>query len=982
MKYSHVLTAAIFAGCSTTMTAEPSIAPGADSKTARDGAGATRSEATFPYDVERATLDNGLKVILVPMPSDGLASYWTIVRTGSRDEVEPGVSGFAHFFEHMMFRGTKRHPGNVYDGIVAGMGADANAYTTDDYTAYHLSVGTQDLPTVIDIESDRFQNLEYVEDQFRTEAGAVYGEYRKGRSNPFEVLFESLQNTAFDVHTYKHTTIGFEADIAAMPKQYDYSKGFFRRFYRPENVVVVVTGDFDPDETLREIRAKYGPWKPGFVAPAVPREPKQTAMRRVEVPFDGKTLPLVVLSFKGPAFDADDRLAVAGSIAGELGFGGTSPIYKKLVLDEQRVESLGASFDASRDPGLWSVYAQVKDPADVRAIEAELWAVVDELGKTPIAQHELDAVRSNRRYSFLTTLTTPDGVASSLARIVAHTGDLADVDRQYATLDAVTPDDVRRAAAHWLVRDGATVATLFTKGTTIPGATAKQTIRPMATAKAALPVEPIAVSGSARLDQPPVLMPVEGDPTVSIQIWVQSGSQDDPVGKEGLASLTAALVAEGATAHRSYDEILRTLFPMAAGYSASTDREMTIVGGQVHRDLATRFARLLAEAVAEPAFRVEDFERLRAGSISAIENDLRFASGEELGKAALWERVFRGTRYAHVELGTVESLKSITLADVKAFHAAHWSRNGLVVGVGGGYDANLAEALSSTIAAHMKAGALRVRVAVAPEPIRGRHVVLVDNPSAIGTSISFGTPLDVHRGSREFYALWIANSWLGEHRNSSSHLYQVIRESRGLNYGNYSYIEAFPRGGRRSMPPTGVGRAHQLFEVWIRTISTENAAFAIRAALREVETLAKNGLTEEQFEDTRNFLRGYTTHFAESTHDRLGYAIDDRFYGVEGHLARFRTMLDAVTRDEVNAAIAKHMRTDDLVLTAVTNDAAGLATALTSGTPTPVVYPKDVEKGADVTAEDAVIAAWPLSITAANVITIPVGQVFQGGARP
>ena len=152
------------------------------------------------------------------MPSEGLVSYWSIVRTGSRDEVEPGVTGFAHFFEHMMFRGSERFPGPVYDGIVNKMGADANAFTTDDFTAYHLGITRVDLPRVIEIEADRFQNLAYGEPEFKTESGAVYGEYRKGRTSPFEVMFEAVQDAAFDAHTYKHTTIGFEADIRAMPR--------------------------------------------------------------------------------------------------------------------------------------------------------------------------------------------------------------------------------------------------------------------------------------------------------------------------------------------------------------------------------------------------------------------------------------------------------------------------------------------------------------------------------------------------------------------------------------------------------------------------------------------------------------------------------------------------------------------------------------------------------------------------------------------
>ena len=198
--------------------------------------------SVFPYPVHRTMLKNGLKVLLIPMPSEGLVTYWSVVRTGARDEVEEGVTGFAHFFEHMMFRGSEKYPGPVYDRIVTSMGADANAYTTDDLTAYHFTLTRDDLPTVIAIESDRFQNLQYGEEDFKTESGAVYGEFRKGRTNPFFVLYEAVLNAAFEKHTYKHTTIGFEADIKKMPEQFAYSKGFFRRFYRPENVVILVAG--------------------------------------------------------------------------------------------------------------------------------------------------------------------------------------------------------------------------------------------------------------------------------------------------------------------------------------------------------------------------------------------------------------------------------------------------------------------------------------------------------------------------------------------------------------------------------------------------------------------------------------------------------------------------------------------------------------------------------------------------------------------
>ncbi len=934
------------AGARSSRTSSGSEGASAGART--EGVDSMQRDQVFPYPIHQKVLANGLKVVVVPMPAEGLVSYWSVVRTGSRDEVEPGVTGFAHFFEHMMFRGTEKHP--EYDQVTTALGADANAFTSDDITAYHLSFAAEDLPTVVEVEADRFQNLRYDETQFKTEAGAVYGEYRKSRTSPFSVLFEKLQDTAFDVHTYKHTTIGFEADIARMPEQYVYSKGFFERFYRPENVVVLVTGDVQPGPTFELLERHYSGWSRGFHAPQVPAEPPQTAQRRVTVPFEGQTLPILALAFKGERFLPRDRKMIAGSLIGELAFGETSPLYKKLVLDEQRVESLFASFGASRDPGLWAVMAMVKESSDVPAIEGELWDAVESLRRTPVSAERLAEIRSRAKYGFLSRLSTPDEVASSVAYEIAMTGGLEWIEEQYATLEQVTPADVQAAAQSWLAPENATVALLH---------------------PADAPLEPALVGA-----QPPVLFPVSQDPNVVFKVWFRVGSQDDPPGKEGLAALVGNLIGEGGTRSRSYDEILRALFPLAAGYSASVDKEMTVVTGSVHRDKLDEFYGLFAGALLEPGFREEDFERLRDRAISSIENELRFSSDEELGKAVLTARVFRDTPYAHADVGTVASLRSITLEDVRTFWSQHFTRENLVLGLGGAYPEPLRGRLEAELA-RLPAGQPAVVPPPDVEPIQGRHAVIVEKPGP-STAISFGIPIDVHRGSEEFYALWLANSWLGEHRNSSSHLYQVIREARGINYGDYSYIEAFPNGGRRQQPPTGVGRRAQMFEVWIRPVPEERAVFSVRAALREVEKLLENGMSREDFESTRRFLQKYCLHFAETTEARLGYAIDDRFYGLEEpHLARFRRMMDTLTLEDVNAALKKHLQSDNLVFAFVTANAETLRQALSGEAASPIDY-GDVPKPAEILAEDQEIQSYPLRIPAGNIEVVPVKQVFEG----
>ena len=476
------------------------------------------------------------------------------------------------------------------------------------------------------------------------------------------------------------------------------------------------------------------------------------------------------------------------------------------------------------------------------------------------------------------------------------------------------------------------------------------------------------------LAQPPVLLPVSADPTVSFRISFSLGSQDDPPGKEGLAYLTATMMVEGATTAHSYPEILKLLYPMAAGYDVRIDKERTTFSGRVHRDNLDAYTTLLLDALMHPAFAEDDFLRLKQRTLDTITKTLRFASDEELGKAVLYDTVFAGTPYGHLTMGTVAGLESITLADVRAFWNRHFTRESVTVGLGGGFDPSLLARLTSSLT-QLPAAAPPTVGKPGVRPIEGRKLVIVSKPGP-ATAISFGFPIPVLRGSREFYALWLANSWLGEHRNSASHLYQVIREDRGMNYGDYSYIEFFPEAGSRSRPPTCVPRRVQLFEVWIRPVQNAQAHFALRAAVREVERLAAHGLSEEEFELTKGFLAKYCLHFAETTSDRLGYALDDRAYGIPspGHLANFRAIIPTLTRDEVNAAIRSYIKPDNMVIAMVSQDAQALADAIAAEKASPITYA--TPKPPEVLAEDEEIQVFPLHISKAAITVVPVEQAF------
>ncbi len=475
-------------------------------------------------------------------------------------------------------------------------------------------------------------------------------------------------------------------------------------------------------------------------------------------------------------------------------------------------------------------------------------------------------------------------------------------------------------------------------------------------------------------DNSSIELAVPGDPSISYAAWFRVGSQDDPPGKEGLAWLTARMLAEGGTTSNSWQAIVERLYPMAASWGVDVDRELSVVHGRSHVDTAADYEALLVQQWTAPAFDALDFERLRSEGLSYLETSLRYSSDEELGKAGLEWFVFSGTRYAHPPVGTVAGLSAITLADVREFHRTHYTADRVVFAIGGRFGDTSLGALEATRERLLAAAPQPPTPAPTPAAIVGKQVLLIDKPGA-DASISFGHPIELLRGDPDFHALWLANSWLGEHRNSSSHLYQVIREARGLNYGDYSYIEAYPGGGYRQMPPTNVGRRSQLFQIWIRTLPNDQAVFALKAAHRELATLIERGMTAEEFELTREFLRKYALHFAETTDERLGYAIDDRFYGLDhSHLDGFVAGLDALTLDQVNTAIRKHLDPANLKIVIVTGQTQQIREQLLSSKPTTITYASP--KSEAVLSEDREIGGHALGIAAEAIEVVAIDQMF------
>jgi len=424
------------------------------------GATTVRAKDIFPFMVTTRTLENGLSVVLVPFDSPGIVAYYTIVRAGSRNEVEAGKSGFAHFFEHMMFRGTDRYSSEEYGALFKSLGSDANAYTSDDVTVYHMLFGKDGLEKVIDAESDRFMRLKYTEPAFKQESKAVLGEYSKNYANPENKLYEKVRETAFTTHTYGHTTMGFLADIKAMPDQYAYSLEFFKRFYTPSNCVVMVVGDFEMHTALELITKYYGVWDVPHYEPKIPAEPAQTETRTAHIDWENETLPYVAVAFRMPAFDAKTRDSASMDILASLLYDETSPLYRDLVIREQIVDELNVYAPFRRDPGLFLVYARVKDPRNLTAVRDRIYQTAFDAARTPADPARLAAIKSNIRYSFAMSLDTARSVAGHLTRFIGLTGEPGTINEMYKRYDEVTTADLQKAAATYFTRTSSTEVTL------------------------------------------------------------------------------------------------------------------------------------------------------------------------------------------------------------------------------------------------------------------------------------------------------------------------------------------------------------------------------------------------------------------------------------------------------------------------------------------------------------------------------------------
>lgn len=491
-------------------------------------------------------------------------------------------------------------------------------------------------------------------------------------------------------------------------------------------------------------------------------------------------------------------------------------------------------------------------------------------------------------------------------------------------------------------------------------------------------------------------------PLVQVKVMVKAGSAQDPAGREGLAALTASLLISGGfgdpASPVTKERLAELTRPWGSGAfpSESATKEVTVFSFEVPREVFPRFVdEVLAPMLTRPLFEAKELDRLRGETLQALGSSLRLEHVEDFGLIALDNLIYNNTPYAHPDAGTLQGLKELTREDVVAFYKGWYRPQNIIVGLSAS-DPALSAKVRSAVEGFAAVREGQAAGAWGAARITGRKAVIISLPNAISSGLHAGFPIAVTRKHPDFWPLYLGNVWFGTHRDGFSHLYQVLREERGYNYGDYSYIEHFEGRPSHLFPPFNTPRLRQYFSIWVRPVGHAYVPHVMRAITWELEDLLRQGLSDTQCAEAKVKAKVLYLSLAESAERLLASRLDDAFYGSEpGYLASYLQSIDVVKCSDVNAALRRHLKPELLQYLVVTNAAEAQKIAAGAAALTPV-YGKDpgeyqidvkqedgkklylVPEGKlDVLRRDAVWAREPLNLRAEDIRIVPVEQVFE-----
>lgn len=492
----------------------------------------------------------------------------------------------------------------------------------------------------------------------------------------------------------------------------------------------------------------------------------------------------------------------------------------------------------------------------------------------------------------------------------------------------------------------------------------------------------------------PVLLPIASSDKIVVKLMFKLGSICDPPGKEGLTNLMVQTMMDGGTIDKTRNELKDFLFPTAASYYASVDKEAVVFTFEFHKDLSERVLLPMLKLISLPRFDEADFKRVHSNALNYVEQVLKASSDEDFNKVALEALLYRGTNYAHPVFGTISGIKNISLSDVKEHHKKWITSKNVLIGLAGNYPNDILLTVNKNISL-LSETAPQMPVAGKPRSVKGLDVEIITKKGALGSAIFGGVAFELTRSHDDFVAMMVANSWLGEHRKSYSRLYQKIREQRSMNYGDYSYIEWYNAGGSNMLPQPGYPRSVNYFSIWIRPVQTAkglkeqypelkdiqvgHAHFAWRMAMREWEQLVNKGMTKQDFELTRQFLKSYIKLYIQTPAKQLGFKMDSRFYGRQDFINDAGILLDGLTAEKVNEAMKRFWKPGNMFVSNITDEseAEPLKKSLLNNAPSPMSYSDELRKVLDkkILEEDMEVSKYPLKT--AKVEIVPASEIFK-----
>lgn len=430
----------------------------------------------FPYPVQKRTLPNGLDVIVIETPEfKDVLSFNVLIMAGSGRENEKGRTGLAHLFEHIMFRHAHDTP-EAYSPAIEKLGAFNNAFTWYDITYYHPLTFSSNLEQLVALEAARFRNLTYSERVFRTEAGAVYGEYRRGASDPGLRLEEVLGDLMYGpAHGYGHSTIGYLEDVKDMPNAYKSALRFYDDYYRPNNALVVVAGDVKAEQVFSLVEKHFGPWK----AKKTPEQPDPKPFngpKKQHETWDSDIPPRVLVAYMVPPYVPGSPEAATMDVMAELMGGETAPLYRKLRYEEQVASALGVDNVSSIgfDARPLATYVTVaKDKYDTQGkalldrIDQEVSTAFESLAtfsSQPHAAHRLEAIKSQLRYDILASFNSPANIAQNFANYYRLSRDPQVLEKVAQAIADLQPSDIDAFAKKYFTPKNRVTVTLAGKG--------------------------------------------------------------------------------------------------------------------------------------------------------------------------------------------------------------------------------------------------------------------------------------------------------------------------------------------------------------------------------------------------------------------------------------------------------------------------------------------------------------------------------------